>query len=369
MITARLRTPALLLSLASAALAGGCRQTPPASSSVAPAVSPDTWAVVNGRSITREDVERVYRRTAPPDQSPSGDEALLARLTLLDDLIVRDILLARAAQLQIELPAAELDTAYLEARKNVPDDQFQQELQRRNLTAADMREALRRDLIAQKLIEREVTSKVTVDDAAVTAFFEANRASFNLAEDAWHLAQIVVTPVAEPQTASHARNDATTPQQAAQKAQMLMARLKEGASFRDLAIEFSEDAESAARGGDLGLVPRSALRQVPAPLRDAVLAVEPGTVRLVNLGGMYTIVLVVSREPAGQRDLSTPGVKERITDMLRGQREQILRTAYLAGLRADAKVVNYLARRVVQANGTLPVEGAPAAAAPATPAK
>lgn len=347
-IAGRLRL-ALLPALALFAVSG-CKSAPPPP----PPVSPDTWAVVDGRNITREDVEKAYRRSAQPSSTESEEQALATKLTLLDELILRDILLAKATALKIELPDTELDAAYLEARKDVPDDQFQQELTRRNLTAGDMREALRRDLLTQKLLEREVTSKVTVSDAEVTASFEKNRASFNLPEDSWHLAQIVVTPAREAQVANRTRSDAATPQEAVQKVQMLMERLKAGGSFRELAADFSEDAQSASRGGDIGLVPISALRQAPAPLRDSVMNAEPGTVRAVTVGGIHTIVLVVARETAGQRDLSTPGVREQITTALRGAREQVLRAAYLAALRTDAKVVNHLARRVVEANGQLP---------------
>ena len=60
-----------------------------------------------------------------------------------------------------------------------------------------MRDGLRRDLLAQKVIEHEVVAKVTVTDQDVTDFFNANRAQFNRKEDAYHIAQIAVTPVAE----------------------------------------------------------------------------------------------------------------------------------------------------------------------------
>ncbi|MCU0256130.1 MAG: peptidylprolyl isomerase [Vicinamibacterales bacterium] len=355
MIIARHPRTALLPALVLLVAATACRPAPQAP----PPVSPDTWAVVDGRNITREDVERAYRRTA--QATVSDEEALYAKLVLLDELILRDLMVAKAAALKIELPDTELDAAYLEARKDVPDDRFQEELKRRNLTVGDMREALRRDLLAQKVLEREVVSRAAASDQDVSAFFEANRASFNVPEDSWHLAQIVVTPVREAQVANRSRNDATTPQEAAQKVQLLMERLKAGSAFRELAADFSEDAESAVRGGDLGLVPISALRQAPAPLRDAVLAVEPGTVRLVTVGGVHTIVLVVAKEPAGQRELTSPGVKERITELLRGRREQTLRAAYLAALRTDATVVNHLARRVVEAGGKVPGGAAPAA--------
>ena len=79
---------------------------------------------------------------------------------------------------------SELDTAYADGRKNIPEEQFQQELTRRNLTAADMRDGLRRDLLTQKVLEREVVSKIAVTDEDVNAFFTANREQFNRPEDA-----------------------------------------------------------------------------------------------------------------------------------------------------------------------------------------
>ena len=57
------------------------------------------------------------------------------------------------------------------------------------------------------------------------------------------------------------------------------------------------------------------------------------------------------KELAGQRELTTPGIRERITETLRTRREQLMRTAYLTTVRSDARVVNYLARRVVETQG------------------
>ena len=135
---------------------------------------------------------------------------------------------------------------------------------------------------------------------------------------------------------------------------MLMQRLKEGASFRDLAMDFSEDADSAPRGGDLGFVPISRLKQAPPPMRDAVLQKPAGTVNVVSAGGAHTIVLVVAHEAAGQRDLSTPGMRERITETLRGRKEQLLRAAYLTALQDAANIENHLARRLVETQGKMP---------------
>ncbi len=277
----------LSLAFAAAVLTGACRSTPAAPASQPP-VSPDVWATVDGREVRRETVEKVYRRMAQPNQASSEDESLAAKLNLLDRMITEEILLARARKLKIEVPTSDLDAAFNESKKNIPDDVFNKELAARNLTAADMRDAAGRDLVIQKLIEREVTSKISVTDQDVDAFFQANKARFNLPEDAYHIAQIVVTPGRDAGINNRTGDDATTPQAAVAKAKMLMERLKAGAPFNEVAMDYSEDPQSAAQGGDVGLVPVSALSQVPPQLRDAVVKAKPGTVDIVSMEGGYT---------------------------------------------------------------------------------
>jgi peptidyl-prolyl cis-trans isomerase SurA len=331
--------------------ASACRST----SSPAPAaVSADTWAVVNGKAITRTDVDKEYRRSGDP--SASDEEVLTAKLGILDGLILEEILVARASQQNLQVPDAEVDAALTKARNGMTDDAFQQQLIQRGLSTADVREGMKRQLLAEKVVERDVTAKVTVTDQQVIDFFNANRAQFNLPEDAVHLAQIVITPVREQQLANRTGDDAATPETATAKVRMLMQRLQEGATFSDLARDYSEDPESAPRGGDLGLVPASRIQQAPPALRDAAMQLEPGRARVVSLGGAHTIVFVVKREQAGQRDLNTPGVRDQITQALKARREQLLRTAYLATARADATVVNYEARRVVESQGAVPAQ-------------
>jgi peptidyl-prolyl cis-trans isomerase SurA len=348
---------ALILPLALGLAACQSRQ---ASQTAAP-VSADTWATVDGRPITRTDVDKAYDRNRDMAQQLSPEEMTTMKLGLLDDLITQEILLARARELMIEVAESEIETAYQQARQSVPDETFQQELAMRNLTTSDLREQARRQLLVDKLLEREVSANVSISDQEVTDFFDANRAQFNLPEDAYHLAQIVITPMREPQLANRSGDDATTPQAAVAKAAMIMERLKAGASFGDLAMDYSEDPETAPRRGDLGLVPLSAVRNAPAPLRNAVLSTKPGDARVVTQNGVQTIVLVLSHEKAGQRDLSTPGTKDQITQALRARKEQLLRMAYLTSMRTRADVTNYLAQRVIESNG---VPGAAAAPAP-----
>ena len=315
------------------------------------AVSADTWATVDGRPITRDEVEKAFRRTQDGAAALSPEEAMTVKLSVLNEMIVQDILIARARALKIEVPDSELDAAFTEGKKNLTEAAFEDELKKRNLSAADMREGLRRELIAKKLLDQEVVAKVAVTDQDVNDFFNANRAQFTIAEESYRIAQIVVTPERAAQPTNRTGNDATTPQEAAFKARMIMERLKAGARFSEMAMDFSEDPESAQRGGDLGLVPMSALKQAPDRLREAVIGQKPGTVNVVNAGGIFTIVAVIAHEQAGERGLSTPGVKDGITETLKNRKEQLLRTAYLTAARGDAGVVNHAARRIVESQG------------------
>ncbi|HEX5214722.1 MAG TPA: peptidylprolyl isomerase [Vicinamibacterales bacterium] len=341
-----------------AAACGGQNNAAPAAAASAPA---DVWAVVNGRQIKKDDVEKAYKRISAGNQNPSEDEVLTAKLSLLNELIVQDLLVGRAQAMKIDVTDAEVDTAFAERKRNLSEDEFQKEMSARGLSMADMKDGLRRELMAQKVVEREVTEKIKVTDQEIADFYNANRAQFNLNETAYHIAQIVITPVRDAGLNNRLGDDATSPALSDRKMQAIIEKLKAGERFSEMARDYSEDPQSAPNGGDLGFVTQSQLAQVPPPLRNAVLKTEPGRMSVVSAQGNHTLVLLVAREPAGQRELNTPQVRDSITNTLRTRREQLLRTAYLTAARNDATVVNYLAQRIVDAQGKAPaaVLGAP----------
>lgn len=336
-------------------LAGACR-----TAEKPKAVAPEVWASVDGREIRREEVEKAYRAAVDPAApQPSDVEILGAKLDIVDQHITEDILLARAQAANLAPTDAEVETAYSDRKRSVTEEVFQQQLSQRGLTVDDVKRSVRRELTVQKVIDRDVASKIAVTDQEIGAFYAANRAQFNIPETQYHIAQIVITPVREPQLRNRKNDDAATPAEAARKAQMLMERLRAGAQFSELARDYSEDPTSAPQGGDLGFVAASALGRVPPPLRDAVLGSQPGTVKRVSNGGAHTLVLFVEREAAGQRELNDPTVRDNIRDTLRQRKEQVLRTAYIAVARNDAKAVNHLARQIVDAQGKVPDFGLP----------
>ena len=74
----------------------------------------------------------------------------------------------------------------------------------------------------------------------------------------------------------------------------------------------------------------------------------PGQVsQIMHTPEGYRIFKVISKEPAGQRELSDPRVQENIRRELFQRKDQLLRSAFYEVSRDQAKVVNYYAESVL----------------------
>jgi peptidyl-prolyl cis-trans isomerase SurA len=361
---------AVLAILPLCVVAGCQRQAPPA---------PDVWAVVNGEQIHRAEAEKYYKsRLNPQSPAPSKEEALSLTLNILDELINNDILIQRAKKLGLEATDGEVEDKFTEFKSPFTEDEFQRQLKDRSVTPVDLKQDIRRQLSVQKLINREVVAKISITDQDVSDFYNQNRAQFNVAETQYHIAQIMITPRKDPQLHNRKNDKAATDVEARRKAAALVQQLANGADFTELAMDYSEDPATVSSGGDLGYVPDSSLNQSDPALKRAVVALKPGeTSGVISLRDGYRILKLIAKETPGQRELSDPQVQKSIRDTLRNRKEQLLRSAYLASARDEAKVINYLAQQVMESTGKLPEipkVGAsatppnPATAAPPTPA-
>jgi peptidyl-prolyl cis-trans isomerase SurA len=231
-------------------------------------------------------------------------------------------------------------------------------LKEKKLTASDFKRDLRRSLTVEKVINKEVTSKINVSDRDITDYYNAHKAEFNLIEPQYHLAQIFVTPTPNPQ-AHNQNNKAQNEPDARKKIQMIANRLESGEDFATLAMNYSEDAETSGNGGDLGFTPESSLRNTDPTTRDIVMKLKPGqyssVITVVNPASKqlmgFRVVKLLAKEPAGQRELADPRVQQAVRSQLRDRREQLLKAAYYEILRNSAKVENYYAKKVLDSNG------------------
>jgi peptidyl-prolyl cis-trans isomerase SurA len=319
------------------------------------APSENVWAVVNGVQIQRAEVEKFYRsRLQSQSGTPSHDEALSQELSILDQLINNEILFQRAQALNLVATDSEVEDKFTQSKSPFTEDEFEKKLQENGLTVDDLKNEIRRELSIEKLLNREVAAKISISDGDVADFYAKNRAQFNVSEPQYHVAQIVVTPHPDPGIHNRKNDDATTPEQAKKKVDMLEAQLASGADFAQLAMDSSEDA-NGSNGGDLGFIPESSLNQTDPALKRAVLSLQPGQVsKPILLKDGYHIIKLIAREQAGQRLLNDPQVQETIRTTLKNRKEQLLRAAYLAAARDQAHVTNYLAREILESGGKLP---------------
>jgi peptidyl-prolyl cis-trans isomerase SurA len=316
-------------------------------------VSKDVAATVNGRPITYAQLDRTLAAQLPNlDLKSNSDQAIQARLETLRVLIDSEILFQRSEKEGLLASDADVDAKFNEVKAPYTQEQFQKVLDTQKMTVPDLKGQIRRELSVQKLVNKEIGSHISISDADVSAFYEANKSgpAFNLAENKVHLAQILVTPTAAGSTAGNLKNDkAQNDQQARNKIEGLMMRVRQGEDFSGIAQAYSEDPNSAPNGGDLGFVPESALNQANPELRKAILGMTPGQVSpVLHTTEGYRIIKLISKEPAGQRLLSDPRVQEEIRQGLFQGKEQVLRSAFYEVARSEAKVVNYYAQSVLQ---------------------
>ena len=321
----------------------------------------DVMARVNGHNILKSDVDKYYQNsTSGTEQQPAGEQAASLRLSILRELIDNEIIMRRAEKLGLLATDDEIDRKLNEVKSPYTQEQFDQRLKDKKITLDDFKRDIRRSLTVEKVINKEITSKVSVTDQDITNYYNAHKSEFNLVEAQYHLAQILVTGQPNPQVRNLKNDKAQNDPEAKKKVQMLSNRLDSGEDFASLAMNYSEDPETAGNGGDLGFTPESALKNTDPATRELVMKLKVGQTSPVILVSNpqtkqvfgYRFVKLLAKEPAGQRDLNDPRVQQAIREQLRDRREQLLKAAYYEVLRDQAKVENYYAQEVTDKAGT-----------------
>ena len=322
--------------------------------------SPDVMARINGREITRAEVEKYFdNQTSGAPQQPTGEQASSLRLSILRQLIDDEILMQRAEKLGLLATDEEVNRRLNEIKAPYTKEEFDKRLEAKKISLDDFKRDLRRSLTVDKVLNREITSKINITDQDITSYYNAHKSEFNLIEPQYHLAHILVTTAPNPQVHNLKNDKARNEAEARKKIQTLLNRLDSGEDFATLAMNYSEDPETASNGGDLGFTPESSLKGTDPATRDAISKLKPGQyssiISVVNptthqLFG-YRIVKLIAKEPAGQRDLNDPRVQQAIREQLRDRREQLLKAAFYEEIRDQARVENFYAEQILSQAG------------------
>ena len=324
----------------------GCRRTH----------GPDVVATVNGKPIMRSEVEDLYQTNlGESQQQPSKEQADVVRLNVLRTLIDEEILMERAAKLNLTATDEEVDNQINEYKAPYTQEEFNKRLAEKHLTLDDMKRQIRRAKTEEKLFNKEINSKINITDADIAAYYNAHKSEFNLIEPMYHLAQIMVTSVPLPpqqQSINLQNSKATNDSEAKKKIETLHNRLESGEDFGLLAQNFSERPDTASNGGDMGFVSETQLH-ASLDVYNAIAKLQPGQITEImpvydnahkQVG--YAVFKLIDKQAAGQRELNDPRVQQTIRGQLRDARQQLLRNAYLEMLRDEARVENFFAENV-----------------------
>src|ERR1700722_18577711 len=318
---------------------------------------PDVVATGNGQPIQRSEVEKYYRENLGNNkEQPTREQAEATRLGILKQLIDDEIVQQAAKKMNLVATDEEVDAKLAEMKAPYTQEEFDKRLQAASLTLDDLRVQIRRNLTAEKLMNKEVNSRINITDADVTNFYNANKSQFNFIEPKYDIADIVVTsqPTKMQQGANLQNSKAGSDVEARRKIEMIHSQLESGVDFATLAQNLSENTNDANNGGNMGFIPESSLRSQPPPIFAAISKLQPGQITevipLLAPGAKspagYAIYKLIEKEPAGQRELNDPRVQQDIRQQLRDSRSQLLRAAYYEIMRNQTRVENFLAEQL-----------------------
>jgi peptidyl-prolyl cis-trans isomerase SurA len=329
--------------------ASGCHRPPGA----------DVVATVNDKEITRADLEKNYKASLGDnsDATPSQQQADIQRLNILRGMIDDEILQQRAAKLNLVASDEDVNAKLTELKALSTQEEFDRQLKARGQTLDDLKRQIRRALTTNKLLNKEIESKINITDVEITGYYNTHKSEFNFIEPRYHIAEIVVTGAPPPQPGNPQARRVPNEAEARKEIDNIHSRLQSGDDFGTLAAQFSENTNFASNGGDMGFMPESALR-AETEVYNAVIKLKPG--QLTDIIPVYDtsapgrrflgvgIYKLLGREAAGQREINDPRVQQAIRSGLRESHAQLFKNAYYEKLHDDAKIRNYLAEQILR---------------------
>lgn len=208
-------------------------------------------AVVGDNAILKSDIEQQYQQALVEGVNYSGD----LKCHLFEQQLVSKLLLNQAKLDSIEISENDV-VNQVDARINyfiqqIGDKEKLEEYFNKSLLQIkrDQMEMVRTQILTQSM-QREITKDINITPADIRAYYRNMPSdSLPMIPTQFELQQIVVYPKIEQKEIDRVKGQLRDFQK----------QINEGRDFATLAVLYSEDKESAKRGGELGWIPRSGL--------------------------------------------------------------------------------------------------------------
>lgn len=243
---------------------------------------------VNARIVTQsqldERTEAALREAPPGLELARRDEV---RKAALRELVNEALLEDRARELDIVATDAEVEeqiNRLKEQNKVTSDEEFRKALEASGLTPEKLHDQLKRSTTIQRVVGREVNSKVDLSDDALRLAYEREKETWAIPEKV-RVAEVLVNP--GPGAEEKAREAATV--------------AKSGAKFEDVVIRFS-DGPTRSKGGDMGTVGKG---ELAAALDVVAFSLPTGSVSdPIETRSGWHVMKIVEKLPATYRPYS-----------------------------------------------------------------
>jgi len=308
---------------------------PEAAKPIDPEKLPAVVARVNGEEIKKEELVNRAQEMRVQLARAQGVRVPLSTAffhEILDGIIAHRLLLNEATSLGIAISDAEADQMLAGFKAQFPSQEiFQKQLEANKMTEAQLRERMQTDGDSKvnKLITTRIAASVQVSDADALAFYNQNQKKMKTPPQV-HARHILIA--ADPRVPADR-------QKAKQKAEDLLAQLKKGGDFAQLAAQNSDDPGSKTQGGDLSWFQPG--QMVPAFDKAAFALKQPNDLSPVveTRFGYHIIQLVERRE---SQAVPFEKAKPRIAALLREEKVKEALRAHVQDLKAKGKVETYI---------------------------
>ncbi len=286
---------------------------------------------VNGTAITEGQIEAILnpRMEQMASRIPEGmvpQYRQQIRKRIIEQLVIEELLAQKEKHQYIDVNQSEIDRQINKrvAEQNLTLDEFKALLKAYGTSFSDYQQNMRKKLMFEKLMEAEFTQKLAKPtDEQARAYYDENIQRFSEPEKI-HAKHILIKP--------EDSNDPNQAKAAAKaKAQELLKKLKDGASFEELAKQYSA-CPSAKDGGDLGMQPKGTF--VPE-FEKAAYALKPGkTSDVVETSFGFHIIKLFEHIDANTTSFSQ--AKEQILQVLTDKQKEQIIVDYIQKLKAEA---------------------------------
>lgn len=299
-------------------------------------------ARVNDSIITRSDLlkskNELQDELKEQNLAETDPRAKEKEKDMLRDLIDQQLLLSKGKDLGItgdtEL-VKKLDDLRKQLKLDTMED-LEKEASKQGVSFEDFKAGIRNQIITQQVISHEVAPKIQITQKETADYYNQHKSELEQPESV-DLSEILVStgsasvnvdPNAPPPPEDQAKVAA-----ADDKAKQVLAEIKGGAKFEDVARK-SSDGPTADTGGELGEFKRGTLAK---ELEDLTFKMKPGDVSdVIRTRQGFVILKVNQHNQAGAVPLKQ--VEGRIQEAIYYEKLQPALRTYLTKLREDAYI-------------------------------